>query len=267
MVPKANHLSAWQIVLMRPAHQVQPLAEAINQLGATTILLPMLNITPVAASSEDLTTWIRSIREADWIIVSSQNAVHCASPDLLQALSQTTGKVVTMGQATTRALMANGVSVFFTPSSGTDSEKLLTETFLHPNEIANKKMVLLAGEGGRTMLAQTLAQRRALITWVKVYRQEKSVLALVPRLIEWSSLSNPFCFIVTSQNSLNHFLDNIPLAYHAWLNQQSFIVVSERIAQTAKKWGIQHIFVAKSAEEEQLCAALLHMTQFCHTMT
>ncbi|HRE31275.1 MAG TPA: uroporphyrinogen-III synthase, partial [Candidatus Berkiella sp.] len=242
MIPKANNLNAWQVVLMRPTHQVQPLADAVHQMGASTLLLPTLNIIPLLPSLSLQTSWINQIREADWIIVSSQNGVHCAPPSLLQALSlATTSQVVTMGASTTRALIAKGVSVFFTSASGADSETLLAEPFLQQNEIANKKIILIAGEGGRTLIADTLAQRGASIAWMKVYRQEKPRLALTPLLAEWASFNNPFCFMVTSLNCLHHFLDNVPIEHYAWINQQAFIVVSERIAQAARKWGIQHI--------------------------
>ncbi|MCS5712699.1 uroporphyrinogen-III synthase [Candidatus Berkiella aquae] len=253
---------------MRPAHQVQPLADAIQQMGASTILLPTLSIVPLLPSLSLQTSWINQIREADWVMISSQNGVHCAPPLLLQALALTkTCKVVTMGAATTRALVAKGVSVFFTSPPGADSEQLLTEPFFQENEIANKKIMLIAGEGGRTLIADTLTARGALVTWMKVYRQEKPKLALKPLLADWASLNHPFCFMVTSLNCLHHFLDNVSIEHYAWINQQAFIVVSERIAQAARKWGIQHTFVAKSAEKEQLCTALLHVSQFCHTMT
>lgn len=264
---KDNPLDAWQVVLMRPVEQIEPLANMLKQMGVVTLLLPTIAIAPLSLSAEQLQTATSAILQADWIIASSQNAVRCAPPAVLEALMATTAKVVTMGQATTRALKAKGVSVFFTPLPGTDSEKLLTESFLQKQEIDGKHIVLLAGVGGRTVLADTLTSRQAFVAWVKVYRQEKPTLALAPLFAEWSLRQKPFCFMATSENCLRHLLESVSGAQLTWLQRQIFIVASDRIAQLAKKWEIQHIFVANGAEETQLCATLLRVVQFCHTIT
>ena len=261
---KSEALNGWQVVVMRPKHLAKPLMTAIQEMGGNPISLPSLTIAPVVTSQAML--WIDHIRTADWIIVSSQNAVNEAPQDVLEALRKTSAKVITMGQATTDVLKAAGVSVFFTPLPGTDSEKLLAEPFLQRNEVANKKIVLLAGEGGRTLLYDTLNIRHATVEWVKVYRQVPAPLALETLMPTWV-LQGRFCFVVTSQNSLDYFLASVPSEHLAWLQRQAFVVVSERIAAGAKKCGIQHIFVANGALQEQLCATLLHVSQFCHTMT
>lgn len=267
MNAKETLLSTWQVVVMRPAEQAEPLTNALKQLGVMPLSLPTLAIVPVTLSAEELHAATNAILHADWIIVSSQNAIRLAPVAILEALSASAAKIITMGQATTRALTTKQVSVFFTPSPGTDSEKLLTESFLQRPEIEGKRMVLLAGVGGRTLLADTLSSRQALITWVKVYRQEKPLLDVEPLFAKWSLQQKPFCFIATSENSLGHLFESVPIAQHTWLQRQPFIVVSDRIAQLAKKWEIQHIFVANGAEETQLCATLLRVVQFCHTMT
>jgi|GEM_PF-2336495 len=258
-------LNGWQVVVMRPKHLAKPLQTAIKEMGGNPISLPSLTIAPIEAAHM-LVEWIDHIHTADWIIVSSQNAVHFAPEEVLEALGKTHAKVVTIGQATSGALKAKGVSVLFTPSPGTDSEKLLTEPFLQKNELANKKIVLLAGEGGRTLLYDVLSARQAVVKWVKVYRQGPSPLALDSLMPMWA-LQGCFCFIVTSHNSLLYFLERVPPVHLAWLQRQAFVVVSERIAAVAKKWEIQHIYVAKGALLEQLCETLLHVSQFCHTMT
>lgn len=261
---EAKPLNGWHVVVMRPSHLAEPLLTVIEKMGGVPISLPSLTICPV--QPDNISHWIDHIQTADWIIVSSQNAVHFAPEDVLEALRQTGAKVVTMGQATTQALIAVGVSVFFTSKPGANSEMLLTESFLQENEIANKKAVLLAGIGGRTLLYDTLNLRQAKVEWIKVYRQEQSPLALESSMASWVQ-GGRFCFIATSENSLANLLQKVPAHYHAWARQQAFVVVSERIAAIARKWGIQHTFVAKGPHQEQLCATLLHVSQFCHTMT
>lgn len=256
----------WHMVLLREAQQNQELLSFITQNGGSATSLPTLTITPIAPLHQ-LATWVAQIKAADWIFVTSQNVLRCAPDALLQALQKTKAKVVTMGRATSDALLAKGVSVFFTPSSGATSESLLQETWLQRSEITQQKVVLLAGIGGRTHLYETLTERQALVDWVRVYRQAPSSLDLAPLLSEWSLKSDRFCFVAMSQNGLMHLLDKVPLAYDAWIKEQAFIVISERIAQAARKWGAQHIFVANGAHREQLCDAMLHVTQFCHTMT
>jgi len=259
-------LEGWHVVLLREAQQNQDFLSFITQRGGVATSLPILKMTPIPPLYH-LATWIEQVSAADWIFVASQNAVHCAPDALLQALRQTKAKVVTMGRTTSQTLVANGVSVFFTPEAGANSESLLEEPWLQRREIAQQKVVLLAGESGRTLLYETLIERQAIVDWVRVYRQEPLPLTLLPLLEACSISPQKCCFVAMSQNSLMHFLNEIPLVHALWLKDQVFVVISERIAQAARKWGIQHIFVANGAHQEQLCAAMLHVTQFCHTMT
>lgn len=261
-----NPLQNWHMVLLRDDTQNQQLRSFITQQGGQATSLPTLTITPISPL-DDLATFDKQISQADWIFVASQNAVHCTPVQLLKTLQQTKAKVITMGRATSEALIARGVSVFFTPSPGSSSESLLAEPWLQQNSIAQQKVVLLAGEGGRTLLYETLVARQAKVDWARVYRQVPLPLDLAPLLSAWSLKTERFCFVAMSQNGLMHFLDKMPPTYHAWLKKQAFIVISERIAMAARKWGVQHIFVAKGAHQEQLCASMLHVTQFCHTMT
>lgn len=261
---KDRLLADWHIIILRPKQQTEALSQFVTALGGTSILLPMLDIVPMVVTSIQLQEQIHKLQKADKVIISSPNAVACADPLLIQALVSTKIKIVTMGKATTALLLEKGVSVFFTATPGLGSEGLLMMPFMQQKAITGQKIVLLAGIGGREVIAQELKQRGAHVDWIRVYQQAPINLDIMPYLLAWQQ-KNKYAFVATSVNILENLLRLIPSTYHHWLQAKPVVVISDRIAQVAKKWGFQHIFVTPSLEPQTLVPVLQCMTQVCDT--
>jgi uroporphyrinogen-III synthase len=251
-------LKDWHIVIMRSQHQASSLITLVKDKGGVPILLPMQDILPLAISSQTLAKWINHIPQVDMIVVTSANAVYCAPASLIGAMKQVPC-IVTMGKATSQALSEKGISAFFTAPPGSTSESVLMNTFLQKNAIENKKILLLAGEGGRTVFAEELANRGATVNWLKVYRQEQPRIDITPQLQQWQYFSK-ICFISTSSRSLENLLKLTPPEFHHWLKTKPLIVISSRITKQAIEWGFQHIVEAKAAHPEDILIVLQEMT-------
>lgn len=258
-------LWGWHIVILRSKHQARSLYEQIQVCGGEPILLPTIDIFPLTFSSQQLERDQNRLRQADLIFIASANVVYCLPEALLLLLQGNNSCIVTMGKATTQTLAEKSIEVFFTAPSGSTSESVLEQSFLQMDKVSGKEIVLLAGEDGRTLLADTLSQRGAHIHWIKVYRQQPIKLNLKPFIASWR-LQRDFCFVVMSHHSLENLLVAFPSEDLTWLHSQMLVTISQRIALKAKEWGFQHIFVAQGAHPEEIGSALQEMAQACGTM-
>lgn len=76
--PAANSLCGRRIVVTRAADQAAALLDALRSAGAEPILMPMIAFAPpadLAAFAESL----RSAKDCDWLVLTSQNAVRALS--------------------------------------------------------------------------------------------------------------------------------------------------------------------------------------------
>ena len=199
------------------------------------------------------------------MIVTSANAVVCAPREVLDVLQERGIPIITMGKATTQALEEKGLRVFFTAPKGSTSESLLQQSFLGQEAMSKQNILLLAGEGGRTVLADTLQERGAKVTWLKTYQQKEEKIDVAKTLSTWQ-INKHFGFIATSGRVLKTLCHLIPLEYSSWLLSCPLVVVSERIALQAREYGFQYIFIAKGPHVDDIIIALQEMAQLC-TMT
>ncbi len=258
-------LRGWQVIIMRPGQQGESLGVKVKAAHGQICLLPMLDIVPIAISPRECEVWCQQIKKVDKLFVVSANAVNCAPPLLLEAVRQMDLQVISMGEATTEALLEKGIAVYFTPPPGSTSESLLNEPFLQAAEVTGQSIAILAPEEGRTVLAQTLQGRRANITWFQVYRQILPQVDLVPYYQLWHQQKERPLFVATSLGMLQNLLRLTPTADKLWLFRQPLVVISLRIAQYAKEFGFQQVFVANGAQDNSLMAALYEAVKVCHT--
>ena len=76
-----------------------------------------------------------------------------------------------IGQGTVRALAAHGVHGCIAPEQRFDSEALLALPELQAERVAGQRVLILRGDGGRELLAETLSARGALVDLVSCYRR------------------------------------------------------------------------------------------------
>lgn len=235
-------LKDWQIVVLKASEEPSELVQTIEHLGAKTQVLPVIGIEPLTISETQCLQWQNAIMNVDFIFVSSQHAVRLAPPELLKTIAQRQLKILTMGKTTSQSLEAKGLAVFFSLGIGKTSEDLLTESFLQSEQIKNKKVLLLAGEGGRTLIYDTLQARGAKVTWLKVYQQVPLKLHLTPLIQSWKK-TEKIGFVAASGNILTHFIAQVPFAEKQWLYHQLLITLSPRIALIAQQEGFKNIMV------------------------
>jgi uroporphyrinogen-III synthase len=245
-------LAGVTVVVTRPRAQAARFATLVSEAGATPLLLPALEIEPV-----ELDPAARALLAPDafdWTIYTSANSVESS---LRQLPRPTRTRVAAVGRGTARALADHGVVVHAIPTTTADSEGLLAlDAFA---SIAGQRILILKGEGGRTLLREELERRGATIVTGDLYRRVHAApgavaLAELGRALD----SGAVVVAVTSAESLAALLAAIPDADLPRLRDAALLVPGERVTASARaqRWrGPMH--VAASAEDATMAAALV----------
>lgn len=141
------------------------------------------------------------------------------------------------------------------PSEGADSEALLALPEL--GAVRGQRILIVRGEGGRTLLADTLAARGAQVDHAVVYRR----LPLPPDLAALRQ-SGAITFVITSSEALR-------VLVHAardqgswdWLREQIFVFGHPHIAETGRTFGLLSGIIVDSPADDALLTALLGLAQ------
>jgi uroporphyrinogen-III synthase len=152
------------VLVTRPEHQAGELVSAIEHAGGTAIRFPTLQITKrdeaaVAAEAEH-------IAEPDIVVFISSNAVRFGARFAGNA------RVAAIGTATAAAIAAAGLSVDIVSADGFDSEHLLATPGLQ--NVAGKAVTIVRGQSGRELLADTLRERGASVSYLGVYERKQA---------------------------------------------------------------------------------------------
>lgn len=249
------------VLICRPGGRGEALAQALRATGA---LVESLEVMALEALPEDPVmrrAWL-DIDQYDKVVVISPFAAHCLSDALDRYWPQLPVGIdyYSVGSATAEVLFDQlGIRVRIPPAGadkpGTESEHgdntseaLLSLASLR--DVTQQRILLVAGEGGRTLLAETLANRGAEVTRIAVYRRvfRPPSAAIQARL----ATGDYQALIVTSGELLEHLAK--------WCDQaalnQPLIVSSHRLATLAGTLGFCDLKVASGATPAALAATL-----------
>jgi uroporphyrinogen-III synthase len=245
-------LAGVTVVVTRPRAQAARFAGLMREAGATPILLPALEIEPLELDAAARARLVPD--DCDWTIYTSANAVEC-SLRLLPRPART--RVAAIGRATARALEEHGIAVEAVPAGASESEGLLAlEAFAAP---AGRRILILKGAGGRSLLREELARRGAVVVTGDLYRR----VAAVPddaalAAIEAAGAGGPLVVAATSAESLAALLEAVPDARLPHVRDSTLLVPAERVAAAARALGWRGpLLVARSAEDAAMAEALV----------
>ena len=238
-----KQLAGLNILVTRPIHQSTALAAGIRALGGNPIVLPTLEIVDIP----DLSSLFRTIdrlSEFDWAIFVSPNAVNKAmSVITVRSTLPAHMKIAAVGKGTADTLIQYGISEVLIPKDKFDSEALLEcEEF---DDMTGKRVVIFRGSGGRQLLGDTLKQRGAAVEYAECYIRKKPEIDTTSLISSWSQ-GQLHAVIVTSSEGLHNLFDIIGELGQQLLKVTPVITTHERIAQAAKKLGLQKVVQAPS---------------------
>ncbi len=209
------------------------------------MVFPALEILP--PSNPALATALLA-EEWDLVIYASANAVRFAL-ELTPALP--TAQIAAVGRGTARLLEQTSTPPDLVPKRA-ESEGLLA---LEPlQQVLGRRVLIVRGEGGRTLLRNTLRDRGAEVAFAEVYRRAlpqsdpTDLVRIWPKEVQ--------AVTATSTEVLENLWRMLGPDGRALLCATPLIIVSERMEAPARRLGIGHTIRADGADESALLAAL-----------
>jgi uroporphyrinogen-III synthase len=247
------------VVITRPRQQAEPLARAVAALGRTPLILPLLEISPLADEAP-LRAALADLRRYALVAFVSPNAVDAAFAHVAAWPSEVALAVV--GEGSRAALVRHGIEGgryrIHAPldPARSDSEHLLQA--LDIAALCGRRVLVVRGETGREVLPDALRAAGVEVETVAAYR--RAVPALNPDMAASlrALLAAPNDWIITSSEALRGLAGLVAQldggSSVAKLQQQHLIVPHARIAETASALGFNAVTLTGSGDERLLAA-------------
>jgi uroporphyrinogen-III synthase len=157
-----------RVLITRTRHQASELATRLEALGATTLLVPTIEIVP-PISFAALDAALTCLSAYDWLLFTSANAVEAfhRRAQFLH-LTQLPKKIAVIGPATLKAANAIGLDIDLIPHQYIAES--LAESLLP--EAPGKSFLLIRAAEARDHLPETLAAAGATVTIAEAYRNQ-----------------------------------------------------------------------------------------------
>lgn len=159
-----------RVVVTRASAQASGLRDALAELGADIVELPALRIEPL--DDAPLREALHQLHEFQWVIFTSQNAVHLGWAALLasghDARAFANSRVACVGRATRDALLSHGIAADVVPERYVAEG--VFETMSARDDVRGSRVLYLAAAGARDVLPTRLRDLECAVEVVRVYR-------------------------------------------------------------------------------------------------
>jgi len=232
-----------QVLITRSEPGASRMAAELTAAGFTCLVAPLLKAVPTNTANPADSADRAKQKCISRVIFVSEHAVQHA-PDLFQQLGEAV-RWYAIGPATGKAL-ANKLAdthIAVTQPSLANSEGLLAEPSLQ--NIAGETCLLVAGEGGRQLLRDTLVERGAVALVWSVYRRQATIDAGVVSAAIAANLKEIDACVASSG-------DGLELLSRQWFMagggaEVPVCVPSPRVAELARNQGWQNVVCCAGA--------------------
>ncbi|OWY41003.1 uroporphyrinogen-III synthase [Xenophilus sp. AP218F] len=233
-----------RVLVCRPAAQSAALLALLAAQGWRAEHFPLLEIEALPAALAALPA---QAAQADALFWVSPSAIDVSWPAL--AATDLSGKrLACVGAASARRLAALSGQIPLHPTQGSDSEALLALPELE--QVAGQRWLIVRGQGGRPLLADTLAERGARVALAEVYRRRDGQ-------PDWAAFdaAPPDAVVLTSGEMVEQLFRLAGPRRAAALQCQLYCVPHPRIADRLAARGATRI-VTTRADDAALVAGL-----------
>lgn len=250
-------LTGLEVIITRPRAQAEDWQRQLEQLGAATRLIPVLEILPAdsPAMEQAIKRIILRLDECQLAIFVSRNAVHMATQWIDDYWPQRPLGIdyYAVGEASAGAAREEAFDVT-AAGQAMNSEALLALPGLQT--VAGKRVVIFRGQGGRPLLASHLAERGADVWLCELYRRQLPASA-AGALQQLDLKAGQTCVISAhSGESLANLLAASSDEQWPLLLATPLLVPGDRVAALARDAGFQQVLVADNATDSAMTKAL-----------
>jgi uroporphyrinogen-III synthase len=246
-----------KVIITRPEQQGLQLKQALAEIGIASICQPLFDY-QLNTDAKHIHQQIEQL-SPNIIIFISVAAVEFANKALpLKNWIQSQQTIIAVGETTQLALFKLGIQAIC-PKTYT-SEGILALSQLEESQlthIAPANILIVRGDGGRELLAEQLRLRGANVKYLESY--QRHWLPFTSEHIDQWHQKNINTIVITSNDLLKRVVDLIDITDNYWQNTCLWLVVSERIAQSAQKMGLKNVVNSNGANNQLIITTLLNM--------
>lgn len=246
------------MLITRPAPACHELAAAILAEGGKPIVAPMQTIEAHVDSEA------RRLVEAKYssyhgIIFISPNAVDYGLPTL-EAFGKDLKPLFAVGCSTAdrirRLSSSDQAALISVPKDSFNTEGLLKLPDLAQNTVNGKRILIIRGQGGRELLADTLTARGAEVDYFEVYKRLPTADRLAD-VLSGGCVRTPSIGVITSLEGLSNLAEKIANEQLQSLFEMPLIVPGGRIAAQVRNLGFTNPpLIADNPSQENIIARL-----------
>lgn len=246
---RSSKLQGLSILVTRPGEAGVALCNTLEKAGASVSLFPTIAFADPPSLSA-LIEGLSTLTEQDWIFFVSPQAVerfitytdqYHLDRRLLSA------RIAAIGDGTARVLEQAGMTPIVYPTENATSEGLLL--LPEVSDMANKKVTIVKGVGGRTLLADELRVRGAQVQSLIVYQR---VLPKIDAAALKIALNQKKIHVIlsTSFDSVSHLCQLVGEA--SGVQRVPLVVMSERVRQLARALGFVTVYTNNVADQVEI---------------
>lgn len=235
-------------LILRPQPAADELANFLRQEGHRPVVCPLLEYRP----GQDLPLLAERLTQADIIIATSQAAVTFSTTYLKQHQQNWPADATyfAIGQTTAQTWLSDGIEAIYPEDAR--SEGLLAHEQLQT--LAGKQVLILRGNGGRDLLADTLSARSAHVHYLECYQRHYPDMPGLSLWEDWQAAGID-SVIITSSEIFRQLLSLLPTQATTWLSTLRWFVPTQRIADVIQAVGFQSILIMTGAHHQAVVTA------------
>jgi uroporphyrinogen-III synthase len=219
------------VLVTRPRELAQGLAKRVADAGGRAILFPAIEIEPLPQSAP--------VGRYDMVVFISPSAVRYGSRWVGAG-----HKTLAVGAGTAHEIKKYRQDVIF-PASGADSERLLELPELA--QLSGQQVLIVRGQGGRSLLGDTLRERGARVEYAECYRRVRPRADAAPLLAAWVD-----AVTVNSGEALQNLVALLGAEGQQRLRDTPLFVPHRRVAQLAESAGLRKVLIAGPGDDEMI---------------
>jgi len=233
------------ILVTRPREQAEPLSGRLQAAGARAISFPAIEIAPPLDQAR-LDGLIDRLADFDWVVFISPTAVSRFFAALNERVLPAALRIAAVGEGSARGLQRRGVGEIVFPEGGADSEALLALPAMQA--VQGKKILIVRGEGGRELLAETLRARGARVEYAECYRRLRPRADAAPILAEFRR-GGIDAITATSSEGVGNLFALLGPEGAVFLRDTPWFVPHARIAEAARVLGARRVAVSAPRDD------------------
>jgi uroporphyrinogen-III synthase len=243
-------LEGRRIVVTRPREYARVLAGELESLGATVLVMPLLQIEPMRAADADVLEGVlQDVSRYDWIVFTSANGVAAVQEHLAGKLAG--ASLAAVGPATAAAVKRLGVEPAFVP------ERFAADEIADGlGDLEGSRVLLPQADIAEPWLAERLRAKGAIVDAVVAYR----TVAVDPSAVEAAELEHGADAVTLASASGARSLAALAAKYPGVakaLERGLLVAIGPKTAEAAREVGLTVGLVADEATAEGVVRALV----------